>query len=99
MSKRAELQLAQEAMGPVRAAPARQHHFPAWQQAPLQDAGQGAGTGVLGVTQHPGQVGAPPAGAPRNIATVLCFKCQTLGYYANQCPAALRRPSGPPFRQ
>ena len=105
MSKRNERQLAQEALlrlGPVRGMPAPRPRAPGWPAALRQEAGaraQGAGASILGANQHQGRAGAAPAvaGAQRDIASVMCFNCQTLGHYANQCPAARVLPRGPPF--
>ena len=96
MSKRNERQLAQEAhlrLGPVLGVPAPRPRAPGWPEAPRQEAGaraQGASARILGANQHQGRAGAAPAvaGAQRDIAMVMCFNCQTLGHYANQCPAA-----------
>ncbi len=99
MSKRVDRQTAQNELalsaGPGRAPTRFQARNP-------YARGQGQAGAELPVpAQLPGPaigVGSGPAQGQRNPASVLCYNCQTMGHYANQCPMPKIRPGGPPAR-
>ncbi len=77
--------------GPGRAGARLRNPFPRW-TAPAVAAAPGP---QMAVGLAYGAAGVQAQG-PRNLANVLCFNCQTLGHYANQCLQPRARPAGPP---